>query len=157
MNAQVLTSNYCLFGGVLCIDGVRVATGDGILNSPIIATWGEVSVKGAKFPNHAMARISRVGLSYGKGIYFDGGQVVRFIKQRVLMVLVGNYRCLNGNFYTWYSFPGRVFFTKADFRLSTYWANSFLATIVLLFRRRVRLVRPVRPNSVLLVVVFREL
>lgn len=49
-----------------------------------------------------------------------------------------------------------MFFAKVNLRFSANRPNTFLSTIVLFFRRRVRLIRTVRPNSVLFLVVFRQ-
>lgn len=154
--AKVLTSNYSANGGFVRVNRIRIATGDGVLHPPIVSSRGQVGVKCPKFSNDQMARVPRVDFSNGERHPFNGHNVIRLFFTRVLRITLCYLGCLNSNAKARYPLARRVLLAQVYFRFRAHRANAFLAAIVLLFRRRVRLVRPMRPHSMLLFVMLRQ-
>lgn len=153
---QVLSSDYGANGGLVRVHRVRVATGNRILNAPIIPSRGQVGVEGAKFSNNEMSRVSRVRFANGKRNAFNGVDVIRLFENRVFGVTLCNLGGLDGNAQSWYALARRVFFSQVNYRFRADRSNTFLSAVILLLRRRMRLVRSVRPHSMLLLMVFRQ-
>lgn len=153
---QVLTSNNGTYRSFVRVHRIRITTRNGVLNAPIISPRRQIRMQSTKLSNDKMARISRVSLPYGKRRALNVIHVIRLFLNRILRIALRHARGFNGNTQTRDALARRVFLTKANFRFRTNRSNAFLPAIILFLRRRVRLIRSMRPYSMLLFVMLRQ-